>query len=73
MEGAEESHNKSQKQPISVMNRIPDYLTEMFPNRGVGCKIHINCKYLKMNSVRKYLDFEVNGECKILHNENCHD
>jgi hypothetical protein len=58
---------------ISVMNRMPNYLAEMFANRGVGCKIHINSKYLKMNSIRKYLDFEVNGKCKILYNKNCHD
>jgi hypothetical protein len=51
----------------------PLNMNRIFPNRGLKGKMHINCKYMKMNSMEKYVDFEVNGEWKILLNESSHD
>jgi hypothetical protein len=42
---------------LQIMNRIPNYLTEMFLNRSVWVKMPINFKYMEINSMGKYLDF----------------
>jgi hypothetical protein len=49
---------------LQLMNKIPNY---------ISVKMHISCKHPEINSMGKYLDFQVNWECKILQNENYYD